>query len=82
MKIDPLDERSMIRLQIRALKHGRSVEDEARELLNAALSDAEPVPKNLVARLRRKLKTMSNAPVPTPAGKSSRPVAPKTRGTK
>ena len=82
MKIDPLDERSMIRLQIRALKHGRSVEDEARELLNAALNDVEPVPKNLVGRLRRKLKAMSNAPVPKPTAKSSRPVAPKTRGTK
>ena len=76
-----LDEKLLIRLQIRALTHGCSVEEEIQAVLTAALNDVEPAPKNLVGRLRRRFKTFSNAPPPA-AAKAARPPVKKPKSAK
>lgn len=77
-----LDEKLLIRLQIRALTHGCTVEEEIQQVLAVALDDAEPAPKNLVGRIRRRLRTFSNAPPPAPPAKTTRPPTKKARGAK
>ncbi|HET6948198.1 MAG TPA: plasmid stabilization protein [bacterium] len=52
-----LDEKTKTRLRVRAAQHGRSMEEEARTLLRAALSEASTPRGNLAeaiqARFRR-----------------------------
>ncbi|MFC3721983.1 FitA-like ribbon-helix-helix domain-containing protein [Neoaquamicrobium sediminum] len=56
MTIRNLDEQLKKRLRTRAASRGRSMEDEAREILRAALS-AEPRPQqgNLATRIRNRM---------------------------
>jgi plasmid stability protein len=49
-----LDEHIKSRLRIRAAHHGRSMEEEAREILRTALSAAPPVKGNLAERIRQR----------------------------
>jgi plasmid stability protein len=49
-----LDENIKSRLRIRAAHHGRSMEEEAREILRTALSAAPPVKGNLAERIRQR----------------------------
>ena len=46
-----LDNEVKCRLRIRAVEHGRSIEEEARQILRAALGDTAP-PVNLAAAIR------------------------------
>lgn len=55
MTIRNLDERLKVRLRIRAAKHGRSMEDEARDILRAALSAEGKRPRNLVDSIRARI---------------------------
>jgi antitoxin FitA len=52
--IRQLDENIKSRLRIRAAHHGRSMEEEVREILRSALGAAPPVKGNLAERIRRR----------------------------
>jgi plasmid stability protein len=49
-----LDEHTKARLRLRAARHKRSMEDEARNILRTALSSAEVTPGNLAESIRRR----------------------------
>lgn len=55
MTIRNLDEQLKRRLRIRAATRGRSMEDEARDILRAALSTEQPRPYNLVESIRARI---------------------------
>ena len=55
MTIRNLDDGLKQRLRIRAAAHGRSMEDEARDILRAALSTDEVRPSNLAAAMRARI---------------------------
>ncbi len=55
MTIRNLDDGLKKRLRIRAAAHGRSMEDEARDILRAALSTGENRPANLAAAIRSRI---------------------------
>ena len=42
------------RLRIRAAQHGRSMEDEARDILRTALAEESRTPSNLAKSIRRR----------------------------
>ena len=52
--IRQLEENTKRKLRIRAARHGRSMEQEAREILKSALSQPEEQPKDLVETIRRR----------------------------
>jgi len=52
--IRQLEENTKRKLRIRAAHHGRSMEQEAREILKSALSQPEEQPKDLVEVIRRR----------------------------
>ena len=52
--IRQLEETTKRKLRIRAARHGRSMEQEAREILKSALSQPEEQPKDLVETIRRR----------------------------
>lgn len=55
MTIRNLDDGLKKRLRIRAAAHGRSMEDEARDIFRAALSTGENRPANLAAAIRSRI---------------------------
>lgn len=57
MTIRNLDERLKARLRLQAAKHGRSMEDEARDILRSALSTASPR-ASLVKSIRRRMELL------------------------
>lgn len=59
-----LDDSVKSRLRLRAARHGRSMEEEAREILRVGLS-AEPRPAtNLAAAIRRHLEPVGGVELP------------------
>ncbi|MGD0179045.1 MAG: plasmid stabilization protein [Terriglobales bacterium] len=52
--IRQLDEKTKIRLRVRAAHHGRSMEEEAREILRSALTASSPAKANLAEIIRRR----------------------------
>jgi plasmid stability protein len=52
LTIRQLDEKIKARLRIRAAHHGRSMEEEAREILRSALTNIPPAKKNLADTIR------------------------------
>jgi antitoxin FitA len=52
--IRQLDEKTKTRLRVRAAHHGRSMEEEAREILRSALSSVPPAKGDLVEAIRRR----------------------------
>jgi|SRR5580704_9283289 plasmid stability protein len=54
-----LDEPLKARLRIQAAVHGRSMEDEARDILRAALARESPQPNNLAAAIRKRFAPFS-----------------------
>jgi antitoxin FitA len=54
LTIRQLDEKTKTRLRVRAAHHGRSMEEEAREILRSALSSATPAKGNLAEAIRRR----------------------------
>jgi antitoxin FitA len=54
MTIRNLDDSLKRRLRLRAAQHGRSMEDEAREILRQALAEGETPPPDLATALRRR----------------------------
>jgi plasmid stability protein len=49
-----LDDRTKERLRIRASRHGRSMEAEAREILSLALNGKQPTGQNLAEMIRKR----------------------------
>jgi plasmid stability protein len=59
MTIRNLDEKLKARLRVQAAKHGRSMEDEARDILRAALATpASRSAANLVRAIRRRVEPL------------------------
>lgn len=54
------------RLRLRAAQHGRSMEDEARDLLRTALSAERQPPRSLVASIRRRFAGLGGVELPVP----------------
>jgi antitoxin FitA len=54
LTIRQLDEKTKTRLRVRAAHHGRSMEEEVREILRAALGAAPPVKGTLAERIRQR----------------------------
>ena len=51
--IRQLEENTKRKLRVRAARHGRSMEQEAREILKSALNQPEERPKNLAEEIRK-----------------------------
>jgi plasmid stability protein len=49
-----LDDRLKARLRVRAARNGRSMEDEAREIMRQVLAGADAAPRNLASSIRRR----------------------------
>lgn len=54
LTIRQLDEKTKARLRVRAAHHGRSMEEEAREILRAALRASPALPENLGEAIRKR----------------------------
>lgn len=52
------------RLRFRASVNGRSVEDEARDILRSALSTNEPHPRNLAHAIRQRFAALGGVDLP------------------
>ena len=58
MTIRNLDETLKARLRVQAAKHGRSMEDEARDILRSALSTNSSRATNLVKSIRQRIEPL------------------------
>ncbi|MBS1867600.1 MAG: hypothetical protein JSS69_16930, partial [Acidobacteria bacterium] len=54
LTIRRLDQKTKTRLRVRAAHHGRSMEEEAREILRSALTTSTPAKGNLADSIRRR----------------------------
>lgn len=66
MTIRNIDDTLKSRLRIRAAEHGRSMEEEARQILRSALANAGPDGESLVASIRRKVEGVGGAELELP----------------
>jgi plasmid stability protein len=67
MTIRNLDEQLKSRLRVQAARHGRSMEDEARDILRAALStEAEGNQSNLIESIRRRITPLGGVDLELP----------------
>ena len=64
--IRKLDERTKARLRMRAARHGRSMEEEARTLLRAALQDDAPSSSNLADAIRARFRRLGGVELALP----------------
>lgn len=64
--IRKLDERTKARLRLRAARHNRSMEDEARTILRAALAAEPSRPRNLAEAIRLRFKALGGVNLPLP----------------
>ncbi len=61
-----LDDDIKQRLRVRAAEHGRSMEEEAREILRRVMGESAP-PRNLAAAIRSRLAASDRADLELPA---------------
>ena len=61
-----LDERIKQKLRIQAARHGRSMEEEVREILRTTLTEAEAPPLNLVLAMRRRFADLGGVELEIP----------------
>jgi len=59
-----LDEPLKARLRVQAAVHGRSMEDEARDILRTALAREPAQPNNLAASIRRRFAPLGGVELP------------------
>lgn len=59
-----LDERTKRRLRIRAAHHNRSMEEEVRSILRAALDDVDDSRKNLAKAIRARFRPLGGVDLP------------------
>jgi plasmid stability protein len=64
--IRKLDEQTKARLRLRAARHGRSMEEEARTLLRSALQAEGAGPGNLADSIRRRFKRVGGIDLELP----------------
>ena len=62
-----LDERTKLRLRVRAAHHNRSMEEEARSILRAALAEGGPPSKNLADSIRARFRRLGGVDLRLPA---------------
>ena len=67
LTIRNLDERLKGRLRIRAATRGRSMEEEARQILRTVLDESEPATTNLAQRIRRRFAKLGDVQLPIAA---------------
>lgn len=60
-----LDDGLKRRLRVRAAEHGRSMEEEARDILRRTVGDA-PAPRNLAAAIRARMAPMGGVELDLP----------------
>jgi antitoxin FitA len=66
MTIRGIDDSLKARLRVRAAKHGRSMEDEARDILRAALSAQPPRARTLVDSIRARIEPLGGVELDIP----------------
>ncbi|MGP9813689.1 FitA-like ribbon-helix-helix domain-containing protein [Rhodopseudomonas sp. NSM] len=64
MTIRDVDDATEQRLRVRAAVNGRSIEDEARETLRAALPTDEPRPRNLAQAIHERFAALGGVDLP------------------
>ncbi len=62
--IRQLDEPTKARLRVRAARHGRSMEQEAREILRVALTREQAGQRNLADSIRRRFAALGGVNLP------------------
>lgn len=67
MTIRKIDPQLKARLRVRAAQHGRSMEDEARDILRAALSQEAEAGDSLFAFIREQIEPLGGADLELPA---------------
>jgi plasmid stability protein len=60
-----LDDKLKQHLRLRAARHGRSMEDEARDILRTALAEDQPLPQDLGVAIRRRFAPFGGVELPT-----------------
>jgi plasmid stability protein len=65
--IRKLDEQTKARLRVRAARHGRSMEEEARTLLRAALTEEADTRANLAESIRARFRPLGGIELRLPA---------------
>jgi plasmid stability protein len=60
------DDAAKVRLKVRAAQHGRSMEEEAREILSAALSIEEPAGRNFGEQIHRRFAALGGVELEIP----------------
>jgi plasmid stability protein len=66
MTIRNLDAQLKLRLRVRAARHGRSMEDEARDILRAALATERKRPRSLVDSIRARIEPLGGVELHIP----------------
>ena len=74
MTIRNLDDQIKQRLRVRAAHHGRSMEDEVREILKSAVSEASGRETSLVASIRARIEPYGGIDLPAVPRDPIRPV--------
>lgn len=72
MTIRNLDDQLKQRLRVRAATHGRSMEDEARDILRTALA-TQPSAPSLIEAIRARMKPLGGVEMDIPAREAIRP---------
>ncbi len=72
LTIRNLDEDTKARLRVRAARHGRSMEEEARTLLAAAVRAPSARPADLAASIRRRFEPLGGVELDLPARDAER----------
>lgn len=67
MMIRNMDDRTKARLRIRAAENGRSMEDEARDILKSALAVTETRPENLASAIKKLMEPFGGVELELPA---------------
>ena len=67
IKIRNLDDALKRRLRVRAAEHGRSMEEEAREILRASLTRRPSAPRDLAASIYARFEALGGVELELPA---------------
>ena len=66
LTIRQLDEKTKSRLRVQAAHHGRSMEEEAREILRSALITVPPKARNLAESIRQRFSALGGVELELP----------------
>lgn len=64
LTIRNLDAQLKSKLRVQAARHGRSMEEEAREILRAGLAEPSPAPLNLAAAIQERFTDFADFELP------------------